>query len=192
MNPKTFHVMIRKPYGFLVAHGINMYVHKETFREVIEWVENTFVGVNTKPTLLRMAEVGTAAIKVGNNDPVVIHDVDCFGKAERIAGKLVMTKVPEGHWRRSEKDVSEDLFKTANFLRDTSNSLTESFHGLKHQYEIGNTQDWAYDRLIEMKNSIERADVWQKNVWSQYCALRQMNGLELPERRKEKLVAMSA
>lgn len=183
MHPKTFHVIIRHPFGFHVSHGLSMYVHGDTWQDVLGWIESTFPGVDTKPTVFRKNAVPSALPRVGNCDPVVIHDVDVFGITKRVGGKLVRSKAPEGHWRHSAEDVVNDLFKAATFLREQSVNLTRSFQGLRHQYERGNTQAWAYNRLLEMKASIERADVWQDNVWRQYCAARPQRGLDMPERR---------
>jgi hypothetical protein len=183
LHPKTFHVMIRRPFGFLVSHGISMYVHGDTWQDVLEWIESTFPGVDTGPTVIRKNAVPGILPRIGNADPVVINDVDLFGITKREGGKIVRLKAPEGHWRHSAEDVANDLFKVSTLLREQSEALTRSFHGLRDQYERGNTQDWAYDRLLEMKTSIERADVWQDNVWRQYCEARPQRGLDMPDRR---------
>ena len=183
MHPKTFHVTIRHPFGLLVSHGLSMYVHGDTWQDVLGWVESTFPGVDTRPTVFRKSAVLGLLPRIGNSDPVVINDVDLFGITKREGGKIVRLKAPEGHWRHSAEDVVNDLFKVATLLREQSEALTRSFHGLRDQYERGNTQAWAYDRLLEMKASIERADVWQYNVWLQYCTAQPQRVLDMPERR---------
>jgi hypothetical protein len=180
MHPKTFHVMIRHPFGL----RFSMYVHNDTWQTVLGWVESTFPGVDTRPTVSRKNVASGSPPSIGNSDPVVIHDVDMYSTtSSRVGGKIVRSKLPEGHWRRSAEDVINDLYRAATFLREQSIYLTRSFQGLRHQYERGSTQTGAYDRLLEMKATIELADVWQDNIWQQYCAARPQRDLEMPEHR---------
>jgi len=184
IHPKTFHVIIRPPFGLSASQGLSMYVHCDNWQDVLGWVESTFPGVDTRPTVARKNAVPGSRPRVGNCDPVVIHDVDVFGITERAGGKFVRSPAPAGHWRRNAEDVVNDLFKVATFLREQSVCLTRSFQSLRHQYERGHTQPWAYDRLLELKAAIKHFDVWQDNVWGQYCAARPRRDLRMPELRR--------
>jgi hypothetical protein len=160
-----------------------MYVHFETWQEVLGWVEATFPGVDTAPTIRRKTVGLGPHRRVGNSDPVVINDVDKYGMTDRVDGKIVRVQAPAGHWRRTVEDVLGDLFKVGVQLRDESASLARTFLDLRRQYERGTAQEWVYERLVQMKTSIELLDVWHDNVWRQYCASRPLRGLDLPERR---------
>lgn len=187
--PKTFHVIIRRPFGPLVSHGLHLYVHQDTWKAALGWVESTFPGVDTRPTACRKNAVPSAFARVGNGDPVVIQDVDAFGITQRVGGRFVRTKAPTGHWRHSSESVADDLLKAALFLRDHSENLARSFRGLRLQYERGDTQAWTYDRLLEMKFFIERADVWRNNVFRQYNELHPQRVLDMPTRRIDAIEA---
>lgn len=182
LHPKTFHVRIRPPFGAQVLPGLSLYVHGETWQGVLSWVESTFPGVDTRPTVFRKNAASSSRPRIGNNDPVVIQDVDAFGITMRIGGRFVQSPAPEGHWRHSVETVAQGLFEVATVLREQSVSLTRSFQSQRHLYERGAPTDSAYNRLGAIKASIERADVWHDNVWRQYCATRLLRDLDMPER----------
>lgn len=185
MLPKTFYIRARSSFKGM---SYRVFVHAPSASAALEWAARVFEGVDTAPTLRRWAEAPRAVPRVGNSDPVVVHDCDRYRNRTRVSGRFVVLETEPGQYRRSTAEVAASLREAANQLHDDRARLCQSFASFSREYARSPT-DRLFERLTELKAEAARLWVWQKHVTTEHLVVQDVleSGLELPAR-----VAVSA
>lgn len=176
MNPKTFHVILSRPFSHLYD-SFSFYLHADTREEVLAWVERVFEGI--KVVIAPPPPPGV--IRVGNRDSVKILDCDRFRPSKRVAGKVVFEQGIPGQFRHPENDVRDDLLKVFRQLQKIRLSLAANFEIYKTIYEKHGGRRQDLEKLQEDKVAYALAFQWEINVWQEYLTYASKLELVMPE-----------
>lgn len=179
MNPKTFQISLRRPFGNVTKNVYVFLIHASSWEEAAAWVERVLPGADLAPARAHKANP-PATPRVGDTKPVSIIDSDAFSRRKAPRGPGALEFWPEGHWRRSEEAVALGLAKVMKLLQDERTYHQQSFTFDLRCYEQ-NGRDWVFERLQERRAAIEKTLAWQDNLWAEYKALEARRIFELPE-----------
>lgn len=180
-SPQTFQIRLCRPFGTLTHHAYIFNLHAGSRHEALSWVERIFAGIDTRPTLHRWS--GGSVPRIGNSDPVSITDCDRFTSSTRVGGRIVRNKAVVGEFRRTADEVYAGLVKIREHLADEHKRKVASFRDMVTSYQREPTQ-WVYERLQELKQCAETADLWRANLDAELERMRpQLHSkmLELPQ-----------
>lgn len=180
MHPKTFNIRLHRPFGLLTQHPYVFHLHAASAREALDWVARVFDGIDIHPTLQRWANPSTIP-RVGNTDPVSVIDCDAFRIRAREGGKSELRETPQGHFRRSEQDITDELLKVFNHLHSEHLRLVQSFQHMKRAYERDGVA-WYFERVAEIKAAAENALRWKAAMWWEYLSRARSDILVMPAR----------
>lgn len=178
MNPKTFQIHLRKPFGGLTQFVYVFRIHAETCDAAVAWVARIFPGADVEPAK-HLHENPPLAPKVGDSRPVSIIDCDAFSRRKNRRGSASPEYWPEGHWRCSQEVVSKDLEKILGNLQEERLRHKKAFAFDCACYERSG-REWDHMRVRERKAAIEKALLWQSLLWAEYLVFEQQHILEVP------------
>jgi hypothetical protein len=168
MLPKTFNVHLR-PFQTFAQNVYLFDIHATDREEALSWVERVFVGLDTAPTRKRWENRSTIP-KVGNTDPVVIHDCDAFRKSKFVQGVRQIVSAEDGEFRHSETEVANGLYRVFQHLQEDRIYLQDSAKSLEELLEKKSVQGYI-GRVELLRQLAQPVLTWQHNLWNEYFRL---------------------
>ena len=176
MNPKTYQIRLRQPFGWMTQEPYFFYLHVANAQEAFAWVARVFEGIDLRQTPASLRP------RVGNPDTVSVTDCDLYRNRTRIQGRFRTVETPEGHFRKSEAEVVSNLHKVFKNIQSERKRFVESFAWMKTCYERDGVE-WVYDRVVLIQKMHALAERWEANVWQEYVKIAPKDELVLPEKR---------
>jgi hypothetical protein len=175
MNPKTFQIHLRQPFGQLTQHVYLCCIHAETREQAWEWVSRVFPGASLEASSATI-DASQSLRKVGDSRPVSVIDCDAFSLQK---GRRGHEQWPIGHWRRSSGEVAAGLYRVFESLQQERVYHQKAYAFDCQCYErSGKETDYAQAsaRLAVLNKILS----WQDAVWAEYRRLEAAHPRMLP------------
>lgn len=176
MNPKTFEIHLRQPFGIVTQEAYIFYLHVDSREAAFEWIARVFDGIDLRQT------PAAHRPRIGCTDAVTVTDCDVYKKRVRGPGGFKVLETPAGHFRHADGEVIDRLHNIFKNLQSERKRLAQSFSSMKMSYERDG-RDWEYERLVLIQGVYAKAVRWEGNVWQEYFKAATKDPLVLPEKR---------